>query len=106
MEGDVDAGEFVEVIEEGWIEREAEVGELAQRRRVFGIAGGEHSGSGCGGLGEGLSSVQNGDAQAAAVEFESEREADDAASSDADVGTMHKTSLVRSRKSMVRGVEV
>ena len=114
MERDSDAGECVEAIEEGRVEREAEVGELAQRRRIVRIARGEHSGGSGGGFGERLCLIEDGDAEAAAMEFERERKADDAGSSDADVGVTHKNSLVRFenrgasgfRSGMVRDAQV
>jgi hypothetical protein len=40
LEGDANAGENVEAVEEGGIEREAQVGERAELGRVVGIAGG------------------------------------------------------------------
>jgi hypothetical protein len=46
LEGDANAGESVEAVEEVGIEREAQVGEGAESGRVVGIAGGEHSGGG------------------------------------------------------------
>ena len=98
LEGDFDAGERVETIEEGWVEGEAEIGEWAQRRGIVGVAGGEHSGGGGGGFGEGLSLLEDGHAEAAMVEFEGEREADDACACDADIGVMHTSSLVRFTK--------
>ena len=67
MERDGDAGELMEPVEEGWIEREAKVGELAQRRMVVRIAGSEHSGGGGGGFGERLPLIENGDTKAAAA---------------------------------------
>jgi len=53
LEGDANAGENVEAVEEAGIEREAQVGEGAELGRVVGIAGSEHSGGGGGGFGEG-----------------------------------------------------
>jgi len=88
----------METLEEVWIEREAEVCELAQRRGIVGIAGGKHSGGSRGGFAERLRLIEDGDAETVAMEFERERKADDAGSSDADVGVMHKTSLVRFEK--------
>ena len=95
MEGNSDPGEFVETIEKSCIERQTEIGELTQRSGIVRVAGGEHSRGGCPGFGERLPLIEDGDAESAMVEFEGEREADDAGSSDADVGTMHKISLVR-----------
>ena len=98
LEGDADAGESVEAVEEGGVEREAEVGERVELRRVVGIVGGEHSGGGGGGFGEWSGAVEDGDADAAVVEFEGEGEADDAGSGDADVGVVHGISLVGVRR--------
>jgi hypothetical protein len=72
VEGNADAGELVKAMEEGGIEREAEVGERTQCCGIFGIAGGEHSGGGGGCFGEWLCSLEDGDAEAAAVKFECE----------------------------------
>ena len=59
------------------------------------IAGGEHSGSGGGGFGEWRRLFEDGDADAPVVEFEGEREADDAGSGNADIRMLHEISLVR-----------
>lgn len=94
VEWNVDAGELLEIIEEGWIAREAKIGERPEGCGIFGIAGGEHSGGGGGCLGERLPLVQYGNTEAAAVEFKREREADNSSARDADIGVTHKTSLV------------
>ena len=76
------------------VEREAEVGERLQCWGIFGIVRGEHSGGGGGGLGERKSLIEEDDGGAATVEFEGEGDADDAGAGDADVGVMHRKSLV------------
>ena len=110
LEGDENTGEIVEVIEEGGIKREAEVGKGAELGWVVGIAGGQHSGSGGRGFAERGGSFEHGNAHAVAVEFESEREADDAGPGDANVGirrgVMHGISLVGLRKGYSLGVLV
>ena len=98
LESDVEAGEIVDAGEVVGVERDAELGQGAKLRRIVGIIGGEHSG-GCGGcLGEGSALIEDGDPGSAMMEFEGEREADDAAAGDADIRTcgrgMHRTSLV------------
>jgi hypothetical protein len=70
---------------------------------IVGIAGGQHSGGCGGGFGERGGSIEHGDSHAAAVEFESQGEADDAGPGDADVmirkdRVVHGISLVRSRR--------
>jgi hypothetical protein len=110
LEGDESTGEIVEVIEEGGIEREAEVGKGTELGWVVGIAGGQHSGGGGRGFVERGGSLQHGNAYAVAVEFESEGEADDAGPGDANVGirrgVMHGISLVGLRKGYSLGVLV
>ncbi len=78
--------------------------------RVVRIGGGEHSGGGGGGFGEGSRPVEYGDADATAVKFEGEGEADDACAGDADVGmrrggVAHGISLV-GRRSYSLGLSV
>ena len=67
LEGDGDAGEFVEAIEEGRIEREAEVGERTKLRRVGVVAGGKHSSGSGGSLHERRSLFDDGDAETSVV---------------------------------------
>ena len=86
LEGDVDAGESADALEEVRIERQAEGSQRQELGRVVGIVGSQHS-RGCrGGFGEWHALVKHGDAVAAEVEFKGEGEADDAGASDADVG--------------------
>jgi hypothetical protein len=110
LEGDESTGEIVEVIEEGGIEREAEVRKGAELGWVVRIAGGQHSGGGGRGFAERGGSLEHGNAGAVAVEFESEGEADDAGPGDANVGirrgVMHGISLVGLRKGYSLGVLV
>jgi hypothetical protein len=73
VEGDANAREGVEAVEEGGVEREAEVGERAELRGIVGVVRGEHSGGGGGGLGEWVAAFEHGDAEATVVEFEGER---------------------------------
>lgn len=75
------------------VEREAEVGKRLQRGGIFGIVRGEHAGGGGGGLSEGDAGLKDSNAHSAAMEFEGEREADDAGASDADVRVLHKKIL-------------
>ncbi len=75
------------------VEREAEVGEGLKRRGIFGIVRGEHAGGGGRGLGEGDAGLKDRNAGSAAMEFEGEREADDAGAGDADVRVLHKKIL-------------
>jgi hypothetical protein len=86
LEGDAEAGEALDAVEEVGVEGEAVGGEGQERGRVVGIEGGEHAGGGGGGVGEGGVALEDGDPVAAGVEFESEREADDAGAGDEDVG--------------------
>jgi len=77
---DAMTGERVETIEKGWVEEAAELRELVKLRWVVGIVDGEHAGGGRGGLGERRGTVEDDDGESAAMEFKSEREADDAGS--------------------------
>jgi len=101
VEGDTHAGQGVEALEEGGVEFEAEVGEGTELRRIIRIASGEHSRGGGGGLGKGIAAIEHDDAKAAVLEFEGEGEADDAGAGDADVGVLHKNSLVCFREVIV-----
>jgi hypothetical protein len=93
VEGDCDPGEVFEMREPVGVEREAEVGEGLKRRGIFGIVRGEHAGGSGGSLGEGDAGLKDSDAHSAAIEFEGEREADDAGAGDADVRVLHKKIL-------------
>jgi hypothetical protein len=111
LEGNADAGESVEAVEDGWVKREAEVGERAEEGWVVRVVGGEHAGGGGGGFGEGSGAVKDGDGDVAMVEFEGEGEADDAGTGDADVGIgrrgmVHGISLVGMRRGYSLGVPV
>ena len=111
LEGNANAGENAEAVEEVGIEREAQVGEGMELVRVMGIGGGEHSGSGDGGFGERRGLVQHGNSHAPVMEFEGEREAHDAGTGDADVmirkdRVVHGISLVRLRRGYSLGVPV
>lgn len=111
MEGNADAGESLQAIEEGWIEREAEIGESSELWRVVGILGGEHAGGGGGGFGEGSGAVEDSDADTPMVEFKGEGEADDAGPRDEDAGirrrgVVHGISLVGVRRGYSLGVPV
>ena len=81
-----------------------------ERRGVVGIVCGEHTGRGGRGFGEWSGALEDSDAEAAMVEFEGEREADDAGPGDANVGirggVMHGISLVGLRKGYSLGVLV
>jgi hypothetical protein len=89
VEGHDDAGESAEAFEEGRVEAEAQVGEGEESGWVVGVRGGEHSSGGGGRLGERGPLLDNGSADAAAVEFKREREADDACAGDADIRMLH-----------------
>lgn len=106
LEGNADAGEVVEAVEEFRVKREAEFGEGTKFYRVGGIACGEHSGGGGGGFGQWGGPFEYGDAETAMVEFEGEREADDAGSGDADIGALHKISLDGRGRGYSLGVQV
>lgn len=93
VEWNVDAGEGCDAIEELRVKAEAKVGERSKFRWILGVTCGEHARGGSGGFGERLALLQYCDARSSAVQFEGEGEADDACSGDADVGTIHKTSL-------------
>lgn len=100
LEGNANTGKNVKAVEEGGIEREAQVGEGAKLGWVVGIACGEHSGGSGGGFGEGNGLIEHGDAGAVVMEFEGEGEANDACPGDADVlirrrRVLHGTSLER-----------
>ena len=94
LEGHADAAKGGQAVEEFWIESKAEVGERTKLGWVVGVCGCEHSGGGGRGFGERGTSVEDGDTEAAAMEFEGEREADNAGASDTDVGVLHRFSLV------------
>ena len=76
------------------VERKAELGKVMELRGIIRVVGGEHACSCGGGLRKRRALVEYGDACATAMEFEGKREADDAGSGDADVGAVHRTSLV------------
>jgi hypothetical protein len=63
-------------------------------RWVVGVVGGKHTGGSSGGLCEWRALIEHGDGCAAAVKLEGKGEADDAGSGNADVGAVHRTSLV------------
>ena len=75
------------------IEGEAEIRQGLQSGGIFGIVRGEHAGGGARRLGEGDVGLKNSNARSAAMEFEGEREADDAGAGDADVRVLHKKIL-------------
>jgi hypothetical protein len=85
LEGNANAGEGAEAVEEGGIEGEAEVREGMELEWVMGIGGGEHSSGGGGGFGEGRRLVEYSDGDTAVVEFEGKRKADHAGTGYADV---------------------
>lgn len=103
LEGDADTGKDVEAMEEVGVERKTEAGEGTELGWVMRVGCGEHSRGGGGGLREGSGAVEYGDADATVVEFEGERETDDACASDADVEirrcrVVHRISLVGWKK--------
>jgi hypothetical protein len=98
VERNADTGEGMETFDEIGIEREAEVGQRTKLGRIVRVGGGKHTGGSGGGLGEWVAAVEYGDAEAAMVEFEGERETHDAGAGDADVGVMHENSLVWFRR--------
>jgi hypothetical protein len=111
LEGNAEAGEDAEAVEEVGVERDTQVGEGAELGRVVRIAGGEHSGGGGGGFGERDGLIQHADADAALMKFEGEGEADDPGSSNADITirkarVAHGISLVRWPRGYSLGVEV
>jgi hypothetical protein len=94
LERYVETGEIKEAGKVVWVEGDAEVGQRAKLRWVFGVVGGEHSCGRSGSLREWNALLKNGNPGSAMMEFEGERKADDAAAGDADVRTrcrgMHK----------------
>lgn len=83
VEGNGDAGELLDVLEEGWVQLGAEQGEREQRGRIVGVVNGEHAGSGvCGGVRESGVALQEEDAGSASMEFQGKREADYASTGD------------------------
>jgi hypothetical protein len=72
MEGHVDAGERLEPREVAGVERDAEIGEGAEVRRVVGVEGGEHSRGGGGGFGEREAPIEDGDAASTMVKLKGE----------------------------------
>ncbi len=83
--GDGEAGEGLDALQEGGIERDAEAREREKRGRVVGIFGGEHAGGCGGGLRKGGVAFEDRDAGTAGVELKGERQTDDAGSGDKDV---------------------
>lgn len=93
LKGNADVGEVGDVIEEGGVETEGEIGERLEEGRVGGVVVGEHAGGGGGGFGEEGAAVEKSDARSATGELEREGEADDAGASDTHVGVLHRASL-------------
>jgi hypothetical protein len=93
VEGNRDAGEIFEMGEPAGIEREAEVRKWLQGGGIFGIVRGEHACGGRRSLSERNARLEDGDACSAAMEFEGEREANDAGPGNTDVGLLHKKIL-------------
>lgn len=84
----------MEALEESGIEGDAEFGQRAKLGGIVWVGGGKHSGGGRRGFGERRGLFKHGDARAAMMEFEGERETDDTGPSYADIRMLHKTSLV------------
>lgn len=93
MEGNVDTSEGGDAIEEVRVEGEAEVGQGVKSTGIVGVGGGKHAGGGGRGFDEWPAPFEHGDARSAAMQFEGEREADDACPGDADIWAVHETSL-------------
>src|SRR5215469_4437228 len=111
LEGNANAGEDVEAVEESGIERKTEAGQGVELDGIVGILRSEHSGSGGGGFGEWNGLIQHGDAGAVVMEFEGKGEADDACPGNADViirrrRVVHGISLVLLRRGYSLGVGV
>lgn len=95
------AGELFYTGEVAGIEAEAEAGKLAERRRIFGIVGGEHAGGGPGGLGHRGAAVENGDPASASSQIEGEGETDDPGTGDDYIGCFHSSIVGRGCRSRV-----
>jgi hypothetical protein len=94
LEGNGYAGSMMEAIEKGRVELAAEVGEGTELRRIVCVVVGQHPAGGSGGFGERGDTVEHRDTNAAMMEFQGKREADDAGPGDTDVGFVHGISLV------------
>ena len=86
LEGDSDAGELVDAIEEGRVEGQTQICKRLQRQGIFWVVRCQHACGGAGGLAQGRPGVEDGDRGPARVELERQRKADDAGACDADIG--------------------
>ena len=86
LEGNAGAGERGDAVEELRVERGAELGERMQGRWIQRVVDGEHTGRGEAGLTHGGAGFEDHDGGTAAVEFQCEREPDDAGACDDKVG--------------------
>lgn len=85
MKRNCDAGKFLNAVEEGWVELNAELGEWEQRGRVVGIVQSEHASSGRGGVDECGIALEDDDVGATGMELQGEGKTDDAGTGDEDV---------------------
>jgi hypothetical protein len=85
LEGNAEAGERFHAVKKVGIERDAEAREGKKRGRVVRVFRGQHASGSGGGLTHCGAGVEDGDTSAAMVEFQRERETDDASTSDGDV---------------------
>jgi hypothetical protein len=101
LEGHLDSREETDAVEECGVKQKTEVGEGLELWGVVGVVGGQHSSCGGGGLRERGGPIEHGDSDAAMVEFKGKGEADDAGSSNADIGAVHGLSLEREQSRCV-----
>jgi hypothetical protein len=80
---------MMQAVEKCRVELEAEVGKGMELGSIVWVGGCQHPGCGGGGFGEWGRAIEDSDTDAAMVEFEGKREADDTGSGDADIGVMH-----------------
>jgi hypothetical protein len=72
LERNGESGEPLDAVQIGAVERSAELRERMQRQGIVRVVGGEHAGSGPGGLAQGHAGLQHRHVRAAAMEFQRE----------------------------------
>lgn len=93
LEGNERARKVGDTGKEVRVERSAEQREGCQRGGVGRIVDGEHAGRRSAGLGKGGSCLENGYSGSAVMEFQCERQANDACASDYVIGVRHVSIL-------------